>query len=193
MMKLNGFGPALLAAMALMAFTASSATATTLEVAGVKQTGAVSFKTKPKVSVTITLSDTSGFFANSCTASTIEGKTSVFTGATVSGPYSTMSFSSCKEEPVVVDTAGSFSIENISGTTNGTVRSIGAKVTSPSPFGSLTCVTAASPGTDIGTLTGVASGTSTTDINAALNCGLITARLTGTYETVSPSGLGVTS
>jgi hypothetical protein len=73
------------------------------------------------------------------------------------------------------------------------VRSIGAKITSPSPFGALTCVTAASPGTDIGVITGVASGNATEDINAVLNCGIITAKLTGTYVTTSPGGLGITS
>jgi hypothetical protein len=181
------------AALALMAF-ASTASATTLEVKGVKQTTDVTIKSSLKSGTSALLSDTFGFFANTCTASSVEGSDSTrTTGTTVEGPISALSFSSCKEEPVVVDTKGNLSVEWISGTTNGTVRSIGAKVTSPSPFGALTCVTAASPGTDIGTLTGVASGFATMDINATLNCGLITAKWTGTYSVTSPEGLGVVS
>jgi hypothetical protein len=99
----------------------------------------------------------------------------------------------CKENPIVVENAGSLTVENISGTTNGTVRSIGAKVKTPSPFGTLTCVTAAAPGTDLGTLTGVASGNATMAVNASLNCGLITAKWTATYTVTTPTGLGVTS
>jgi hypothetical protein len=93
----------------------------------------------------------------------------------------------------VVDHTGSLTIENISGTTNGTMRSIGTEWTAPSPFGTLRCVTAALPGTDLGTLTGVASGNATIDVSAALNCGAITAKLTATYTVTSPAGLGVRS
>jgi hypothetical protein len=185
-------GVVAVAAMALMAF-AGTASATTLEKEGVKQTGAVTIKSSLKSGTSALLSDTAGFFANTCTASNVEGTTSVFTGTTVSGAISALSFTSCATEPVTVDTKGSLSVENIAGTTNGTVRSIGAKVTVPSPFGLLTCVTAASPGTDIGTLTGVKTGNATMDINAALNCGSITAKWTGTYTVTSPVGLGVTS
>ncbi|HEV2858712.1 MAG TPA: hypothetical protein VGW80_09955 [Solirubrobacterales bacterium] len=192
------------AAMALMAF-ASTASATTLEIGGVKQTSAVTIVSSLKAGTSAILKDTSGSFANTCTESTVEGKTSTFTGTTVSGPISSLTFKSCKEEPVVVDTTGSLSVEWIPTTaketeegktsTKGTVRSIGAKVTSPSPFGALTCTTAASPGTDIGTLTGVSSGAATMDINAVLNCGffLPSAKWEGTYTVTSPAGLGVTS
>jgi hypothetical protein len=179
------------AAMALMAF-ASTASATTLEVNGVKQTGAVSISASLKSGTSALLSDTFGALANTCTVSTVEGSTSVFTGTAVSGPLSALSFSSCNQGNPTVHTKGSVSVENIAGTTNGTVRSIGANVTMPSPFGTLTCVTAASPGTDIGTATGVSSGNATVDVNAVLNCG-ITVKLTGTYTDTSPTGLGSTS
>jgi hypothetical protein len=187
-------GVVAVAALALMAF-ASTASATTLEVGGVKQSGSVAIKSSLKSGTSALLADTAGFFANTCTASAVEGSTSTTTGTTVSGPISALSFTSCATEPVTVDTKGSLSVENIAGTTNGTVRSIGAKVTVPSPFGLLTCVTAAAPGTDIGTLTGTGNSAShaTMDINAALNCGSITAKWTGTYTVTSPTGLGVTS
>jgi hypothetical protein len=189
-MKLRIFGLAVLAITASSALTANSATATTFEVGGVGKNEAVTFKTTLKVGFVISLTDTGGFFTNSCTASTIEGTTSTFTGTAVGGPYSAMSFSSCKEEPVVVDSPGSFSVEHISGTTNGTVSSSNAKVTSPSPFGKLTCVTS-STGTDMGKFTGVSSGNATMDLNAVLSCGAITVKLTATFVTTSPAGLGV--
>jgi hypothetical protein len=183
-------GVVAIAALALMAF-ASTASATTLETNGTPVNASETIKASLKSSTSALLSDTAGFFANTCTASTVEGKTEgTFTAATIGGKISALTFTSCKEEPVVVDAAGELTITNIAGTTNGTVRSIGAKVTTPSPFGNLTCVTVASPGTDIGTLTGVASGSATMDINAALNCGSITAKWTGTYTITSgPNGV----
>jgi hypothetical protein len=187
-------GVVAVAALALMAF-ASSASATSLEINGSKVTATdVTIEATLKSGTSALLTDTSGFFANTCTASTVKGNNSTkTTGTPVEGPITTLDFTSCKEEPVKADATGSLTVENISGTTNGTVRSIGAEVTSPSPFGQLDCKTAASPGTDIGTLTGVASGNATMDISATLNCGAITAKWTGTYTVTSPTGLGVTS
>jgi hypothetical protein len=182
-----------LAAVSLGLVAASTASATTLEVGAVKRNEAVTFSTTLKAGSSLLIEDTGGFFANTCGASTINGSTTAFTGPTAGGPISSLTFSSCKESPIVVDGAGSLTIENVAGTTNGTVRSIGAKWTTPSPFGTLTCVTAASPGTDLGTLTGVKEGNATLEINASLNCGAITAKYTMTYTVTSPVGLGVTS
>jgi hypothetical protein len=167
---------ALAAALATLAM-ASSASATTLEVGGVNQSGAVTIEASSSASVT---RDTFGLSMNKC-ASTLEATTSVFTGTTVRGPINTLTFKPCEREELVVHTKGSLSIERIGSTTNSTVRSIGAVWTQPSPFGTLTCTTAASPGTDIGTLTGVgAGGTATIDIKANLSCG-ISAIWEGTY------------
>jgi hypothetical protein len=194
-MKHLGTSVSVVLAVAMMALAgAVSASATTLEVKGIPKNEAVALKFTLKAGTSMLLTDTAGFFANTCTSSTKEGKTeSPFTGTTVGGKLSTLSFSNCAEGPIVVDTPGSLTVQNIAGTTNGTVRSIGAKVTVPSPFGLLTCVTAASPGTDIGTLTGVVSGAATIDMSAALNCGSITAKWLATYTVTSPEGLGVTS
>jgi hypothetical protein len=86
---------------------------------------------------------------------------------------------------------GTLSIEAISGTTNGTLRSNGATVTVPSPFGTLTCTTS---NTDIGTLTGTSSFIAVIDVNAVLNCGFFipSARWEGTYN-VTGASLGVVS
>jgi hypothetical protein len=191
-------GVVAVAALALMAF-ASAASATTLEKNGVKVTTNSTIHATNEGS--ILLSATGGGLANTCTESTVEGTTTNATGTTVGGPISVLSFKKCTKEEVVVDAAGSLTIENIKiktenneehPTTNGTVRSIGAKVTVPSFFGALTCVTAASPGTDIGTFTGTASGNGTMDINAVLNCGffLPSAKWEGTYAVTSgPNGV----
>jgi hypothetical protein len=182
------------AALALMAF-ASTASATTLEVGGATKNEKVTIHATTAGSVLWT--DTFGGFANTCTVSTIESTTTTpFTNAARIGgpiPFNKLVFESCTEdtkEKVVVDAAGYLTIEAISGTTNGTVFSDSTKVTTPSPFGKLTCTTAAA-GTDIGKLTGVAAGNATLDISAALNCGIITGKWGGTYTVTSPPGLGV--
>jgi hypothetical protein len=201
-------GVVAVAAMALMAF-ASTASATTLEIGGVKQTGPVTIHATLEPGTTAVLSATGGGLANECIESTVHGvTTSPFSGTVVRAPITDkveggttivtgLTFSKCIKEPVVVDLGGELSIENIAGTTLGTVRSIGAKVTVPSFYGALTCVTAASPGTDIGALTGKAKTTehATMDINAVLNCGffLPSAKWEGSYTVTSPTGLGVAS
>lgn len=191
-MMFKSLGTAVLMALALVLF-ASTASATHLEISGVSQPGALTVKESLKSGTSVQFSGTSGEFVNSCTASTEEFTTTVFSGTKVEGPISSLTYSSCKEEPVVVDTRGSISIEYITGTTNGTMRWIGGKFTTPSPFGSLTCTTAASPGNDVGTLTGVASGFATKDYNVSIPCGPITGRLMASYTVTVPAGYGVTS
>jgi hypothetical protein len=184
-------GLATAAALSLMAF-AGTASATTLEIKGGKQTTDVTIKASLKTGTSSALADTPNAFNNTCTASFVESNDSTrTTGTTVEGPIVGLAFTSCQEEPVVVDTKGALSIEHIASTTNGTLRWIGGKFTTPSPYGLLTCVTATAPGTDIGTLTGVSSGNATMDISASLNCGAITGKWTGTYTVTSPEGLGV--
>jgi hypothetical protein len=169
----------------------STASATTLETNGLKKSAAVTMKATLVGSTT--LKDTSNAFANTCTASTLEATTTVFTGASVSGPVSTLSFSKCTHELVVVDAAGSISIDWIKGTTNGTVRSSGAKWTMPMTiFGSVVTMTCTTSNTDIGTVTGTASGSSTIDLNGILGCGsfLPSAKWEGTYV-ITGHALGV--
>lgn len=190
-MKLTSIiGIAIGAAVALMTFT-NTASATTLEINGVKQTGAVTVKGSFKAGTSGLMTTTGGAFINTCTEGTAEGTTSTFTGTVVSGPVSSLTFEKCTSEPIVVDSAGTLSLEWIKETT-GTLFSSGAKVTVPSPFGRLTCTT---NNTDLGTLSGVSSGTATLTLNGVLNCGLLapSAKWTGTFAITSPLGLGVTS
>jgi hypothetical protein len=190
-MKLSKIlGVAAVAALALMAF-ASTASATTLETNGVKQSGAVTIEASLTAGTSAVLKDTSGAFANTCTTSKVEGTTSVFTGTTVSGPISTLSFTNCTHEKVEVIKAGSLSIESITGTTNGTVRSSGAEVKVPvTIFGGIVTATCTTNNTDIGTLTGTASHAvgAEMDINAVLNCGsfLPSAKWEGKYILTTP-------
>jgi hypothetical protein len=192
MKYLKMLGLAAVAAMALMAIGAGTASATTLEVTGVTKNEPVTITASLLSGSSALLQTTSGAFANTCTESHVLGVTvAPYSGTRVGGPISSLSFTKCTSSPVVVDAAGSLSVEYTSGT-NGTVRSSGAKVTVPSPLGgTLTCVTGEN--TDIGTLTGKATGFATMDINAVLNCGFLapSSTWTGTYEITTPHALGV--
>lgn len=194
MKHLKMIGLAVVAAMALMAMGASSASATTLSIGGKAQTTDVTLEASAAGS--IKLEKTDGTFANTCTVSKVVGTDSTKTsGTVVSGPISSLTFGSCKTEKVVVDAPGTLSVEQIGTSINGTVKSSGAKVTVPSPFGALTCETGT--GADIGTLTGVNSTAehASMDIKAVLNCGFLapSSIWEGAYTVTSPTGLGVTS
>jgi hypothetical protein len=196
-MKQLRTGLTLVSVMALMALAgAPSASATTLETKGAAENAAITLKASLASSTSTLMTDTSGFFLSTCSISNLEGSTaSPFTSTRVGGPLSTLTFGSCTEdakEKTVVDAPGSLSVEAISGTTNGTVFWSNAKWTMPSPFGKLTCLTA-SGGTDIGKLTGVASGKATIDLSAVINCSVLTGKWSGSYTITSPEGLGVTA
>jgi hypothetical protein len=187
-------GLAAVSAMALMAFGAGSASATTLEVATVTQNSSVTLSATLASGTSAILETTSGDFQDTCTSSTVGGKTeSPFTGTTVSGKVTTLTFSNCTHG-TRVKSNGSLSVEHIKNTTNGTVRSTGASVEVDSTtFGAtLTCTT---NNTHLGTLTGSGHAHATMHINAVVNCGFFapTARWKGTYTVTSPTGLGVSA
>lgn len=191
-MKYKSLCLVILTTLALLAVD-SSASATTLEVGGVKQNAAVTIRGAIPAATSTTWTLTSGTFLNTTAASTFETKTaSSFTGTTVGGSVTSWTWGTATQGTIVTDALGSLSIENISGTTNGTVRSTGTKVTVSSPLGTLTCTTS---NTDIGVLTGVAAGNATLDINAVLNCGTFAPSTlwAGTFTVTVPTGLGVTS
>jgi hypothetical protein len=191
MKHLKRFILATLAALALSALAgASTASATTLEIGGVAQNSSVTIEATVAAGGSVLLTDTSGVPGNTCTTSTVEGATvALFTAAAVNANVNVLAWAGCGEGNPVTDAAGTLSVEHIAGTTNGTLRSTGAKVTVPSLFGTLTCTT---NNTDLGTITGVAAGHATMDINAVLSCTIIaSARLTGTYTVTGPTGLGV--
>jgi len=192
MKYLKMLGLAAVAAMALMAVTAGSASATTLEVGGVVKSGAQTITASQESS--ITLSDTEGAQANTCSISHVHGSTTVFSGTYVTGVLSVLTFSTCTREKVVVDKPGALKIHWEEGTTSGSVFSEEAEVTVPTTFGfSVTCKTG--EGTKIGTLTGSASTNATLSVAAVLSCGFLlpSASWKGSYLVTSPTKLGVVS
>jgi hypothetical protein len=186
---LKMLGLAAAGAMALMAFAAGSASATTLEVEGVAQNVSVSPILTLKSGTSMIIKDTFGVSFNTCTASELKASTaSPFTGETVTGAVSTLAFSSCTREPIRTHKGGTLHVKWIA-STNATVTSSEAEWTTGSPFGTLTCKTGA--GTHLGALTGVKTGNAMLDINAALSCSGVSMKWEATYTVTSPSGLGV--
>jgi hypothetical protein len=203
MKYLKMLGLAAISALAMMAVTAGTASATTLEVDGVTKNSKVEISASLKAGNSLPLTSTSGgTLFNTCTGSTVGGHTGTtveghstgpYTGATVTGPITTLTFTGCNNN-VTPHKMGTLHIEHIKGTTNGTLRSSGAEVTSYSAiFGTyLNCKTG--EGTHLGTLTGVGTGKhASMHVNAALNCGITSALWSGTYTVTSPTGLGVSA
>ena len=183
---LKTIGLAVAAATAFAAFAASSATATTLESGGVTVNEPVTISASLQAN-SVTVTNTSEGFYNTCSTSTMAGTTSVFTGARVTGALSTLTFENCVFGKVVVHQKGQIYIEHEAGTTAGNVFSENAELTVSSPVGTLTCKTGT--GTKIGTLIGT-----TLEIkNAVINCGffLPSSLWRGTYTLTE--GLGVSA
>lgn len=177
-------------AMALLAFAPGIATATTLEVGGTAKTEQVELTGTLKAGTSMTFKTTAGLFLNRCGSSHLQAATaSPFTDTKVTGPLA-LGVGLCEE--FIAGTGGSLYIEHISGTTNGTVFWENAEWKISTVVGQLNCKMGA--GTDIGTLTGVASGHATLDVNAILNCPFLpSVRWEATYTITSPTGLGIVS
>jgi hypothetical protein len=175
-------------AVMAMAVVAGSASATTLEIGGVKKNESVTLTASLKSGTSLAFKNTGGLFVNTCTTSHLHGATaSPFTGESVTGPLSSLTLENCTR-PMVVHAPGSLRIEYIAGTTNGTVFSENTEVTVNVGGISFPCKTGT--GTPIGILTGTASGHAILDINVALDC-LIWLKLEATYVITGPTGLGV--
>ena len=195
MKHFKNLGAAAVAAIALLSLVgAGTASATTLEVKGVKQTGPVAIEMSLAAGTSAILKDKNGTTQQTCTGSITKGSTtSPFTGTSVQEDLSSFTFTGCTHTTDVLN-PGKLSITWTSGT-NGTISSSEAEWTTVSTvFGaSATCKTGS--GTVMGSLTGVNSGRATFHINATtLNCGILgTSSWTGTYTVTSPEGLGVVS
>jgi hypothetical protein len=189
---------ATVATVAMAAFAvigAGSASATTLEVNGVAKNEAITIV--GSLGTSLVIADTSGAFANTCRVFEISGTAvSPFTASSVTGSGKTLKFGNCTHETVTAHKTGTLIGEHIPGTTNATMFSNGAEVTAPVTLGSsiitVNCKTAM---TDIGVLTGTATGHATLDINAVINCGffLPSAKMQGTVTVTSPTGVGATA
>jgi hypothetical protein len=192
MTHLKTFGLAALAALAATAIAAAGASATTLEVEGAAEDTSVEISNSLKSGTKLILKDTAGFSRNECTSFSSSGSTdSPYTGSAVNITKSEGSLTNCTRA-VTVHSAGKIALTHIGSSTNATVVSSEAVATVGTALGTITCDTES--GTLMGTLTGVASGSATVDVNGVINCGIIpSAKLEGTLVITSPGGLGVTS
>lgn len=184
-------GLAAVAAMALMAFVASSASATVLtSPAGTKLPAGTVIEATLNGSAV--LEETTGPTLDTCTASTVSGKTSAESGTPLTGNIETLDWGtelSCTA-PTHTLVNGSLSVEATSGG-NGTLSGSGSKVT-VGIFG-LSCIYGTGTGTALGTVTG--GNPATVTINAVINLieGGIgcpkTTRWTATYTVTKPNPL----
>lgn len=187
-------------AMSSLAFIAGSASATTLEVGGAAQNGAVFITASLTPKTTLTLSRTDGSLAHTCTESHLEATTEApFTVADpgeITGKVNTLSFTNC-DRPVTVHKPGVLHISRDPNTaTHGTVTLSETEITTSTVFGTVTCKTGS--GVDFGTLTGATTAQNPgkhaeIDVNAILGCGFLvpSASLKGTYIVTTPTELGV--
>jgi hypothetical protein len=193
MTRVLKLGVALTVAAAATAILGGTiASATTLEVKGVAQNKSVSATATLASGSSMLIKDSAGTTTDTCTSSEIKGATeSTFTGASVGGKVSFMTFGSCSHTTKVLS-KGSMSFVWTSGT-NGFATSRGAEVTIVSTAFGVSAVCKTGEGTQVGTVTGVKEGSATLDVNGKISCGILgTATLTGTY-TGTGNGFGVTS
>lgn len=194
-MKHLKIGLAMVAAMALIALGgAGSASATTLEVGGPTKNESVGLSMSLKSGTSLDMTDTWGFRVDTCIGSSLGLKTeSPYTGTTVGGKVSERGFWPCNRGLTFTKT-GQLRFEHIPGTTNALAYLEAELTFDNSAFGTFSCVTV--PGTPFGTLTGVASGHATLDVNTVLDCFEefhYSIKWTATYTVTSPTGLGVSA
>ena len=92
-----------LASAAAMLSAVSDVSATILEVGGTAKNESTEITASLASGTSTTLKTTGGLFANTCTESHANGSTeSPYSGFTVGGPLSSLSFGECSEEKVVV-------------------------------------------------------------------------------------------
>jgi hypothetical protein len=183
-------GLAAVAAMALMAFVASSASATVLtSPAGtVLPAGTVVEATLKGSAV---LEETGGTTLDTCTGSTVSGKTSTASGTPLTGNIETLDWSNCIV-PTKTFVNGSLSVEATS-QGNGTVSGSESKVT-VGIFG-VSCIYGTGTAVPLGTVTG--GEPATVDINAVIHLqegGILcptTTKWTATYTITKPNPLFV--
>lgn len=201
MKYLKILGLAAVAAMALMAFGAGTASATKLYSTGVAQPAGTEIVATLKTGTSANLTTTAGATIQTCTGSEVVGSIGNAGGAaaTVSGKVSKLTFTGCPHT-VDVEELGELEIHHIAGTTNGTLTAKGFKVrVDTTLFGGLvTCRYSAGAGTHMGTLTGANPGNATMAVNAIVSRVEVSsalcpsdARWVATYIVTKPHALTV--
>jgi hypothetical protein len=217
MKYLKMLGLAAVAAMGLMAFLGAGTASATLLCETNVTTGCTSAWDVASGSTLLftaegstTLTDAFGNLVDTCTGSTVEGKSSTGGGSTtetVSGGITKLEFTGCTKTTTVVETHpgtsepfGKLEVHSVAGTKNGTVTSTGSTVIIHNTiFGTCQFQTNS---TDLGTLTGkdnTASGKPTLDIGAdttgripSENCGF-NGIWEGSYEYTGTTPFNVTA
>lgn len=185
-----------LAPMAIGAFLATDvASATTLAIGGSPKNNSLGITFADVKNGPIVWKRTSGPVQNECKDPHAYFETTgSFTGTTVGGPVSDLTYHECNKS-VTVDQAGSLTIERVGSSTNGTVKSSGTEVTVFSEEFNLYITCKTGSGTDIGELVGSGDVTkhAVLIINTVLNCGFVvpSANVEGLYVVAEPTGLGV--
>ncbi len=188
---------AAVAAMALMAFGAGSASATKLY-SGATGLGAGT-TIDASLSGSASLETTEGEVLNTCTGGTVKGKTSNAGGSAetyVSGSIESLTWTGCTRTTTTIKN-GSLKIDYTSGK-NGSVIGEGSEVTINGIFGS-SCVYGTGTGTNLGSLVGSTTGSATLAIKATVprtSGGFLcpsTAVWNANYTVTSPSPLHVTA
>src|SRR6185503_13925891 len=174
MKYLKMLGLVAVAAMALTAFAASTASATTLETNGVATKAAETITATLEAGSSAILKDEFGTTTDTCTVSEVEGTSNAISGASptwLGGTINKLTFEKCTHT-TKVDANGGLEIMWTSGT-NGEVKSTGAEVTVQSTFFGATALCKTGAGTKIGTFTGVKTGKAKMDISAVIGCGIL--------------------
>jgi hypothetical protein len=154
MKYLKMLGLAAIAAMALMAFGAGTASATTLFTDSAKT---VHYAAGTEIQATLTtgttaiLTGSGGEVLDTCSGSEVKGKTATTSGAPLSGGITTLDWKNCTNTTVTI-AKGSLSIEFTSGT-SGSVSGKENEVTVDGIFG-VSCTYGTGSGTKLGTITG---------------------------------------
>jgi hypothetical protein len=159
MKYLKILGLAAVAAMALMAFGAGTASAVKLCKNNLSTTSCSEhYPIGTVVEGTLTgsaiLETTGGSTLDTCTGSTVSGKTTntAATGEPVKGNIETLTWTGCTF-PTATVTKGSLTIHTITGTDNGTLTASGTEVTINTGFFGA-CTYGAGAATDLGTVVG---------------------------------------
>ncbi len=164
-------GLAAVAAMALMAFVGAGTASATVLCKTTLTTGCAAagqdYPAGTKIHATsegsAVLETTGGVVLDTCTGSTVKGKTSNTGGAseTVSGPIEELAWGACSRTTNTLK-LGSLEVHHIAGTDNGTLTATGGiEVTILTIFG--TCTFGTGANLDIGRVTGGAPATIDTD------------------------------
>jgi hypothetical protein len=176
----------------MLAFTANSASATTLEVNGVTQNNSLSLLLTEKSGTTEIIKDDGGFSETTCTGTEMEAKTeSPYTASAVQAKVSKLAFTGCTHSVAVIK-PGRIRIIWTSGTTNASMLWLDFEWAVVSTIFGVKCNVKSESAVAAGTLTGVSSGNAIWDLNMGLNMGVCgNGSLTGTWAMTKPSGLGV--